>query len=122
MAPWWRRLEESSRRTPTSLRRLVLAPKPEPSEQQWSILRRMTQEKTERSNCRFAITETKNGKPQIIVERYHQTVSVLSNTVLGFDLLGGTTLEQAKKIVSLLNENILAVFVTQKQTGAVSGQ
>jgi hypothetical protein len=34
--------------------------------------------------------------------------------VLGFDLLGGTTLEQAKKIVSLLNENILDVFVTVK--------
>ena len=75
-----------------------------------------------RSNCRFAITETKNGKPQIIVERYHQTISVLSNNVLGFDLLGGTTLEQAKKIVSLLNENILDVFVTQKQTGAAPGQ
>lgn len=82
----------------------------------------MTQDKTERSNCRFAIIETKNGKPQIIVERYHQTISVLSNTMLGFDLLGGTTLEQAKKIVSLLNENILDVFVTQKQTGPSPAQ
>jgi hypothetical protein len=79
----------------------------------------MTQEKTERSNCRFSITETKNGKPLIVVERYHQTISVLSNAVLGFDLLGGTTLEQAKKIVSILNENVLDVFVTVKQNGAV---
>jgi hypothetical protein len=62
----------------------------------------MTLEKTEPSNCRFAITETKNGKPLITVERYHQTISVLNDTVLAFDLLGGTTLEQAKKIVSLL--------------------
>lgn len=82
----------------------------------------MTQEKTERSNCRFVVTETKNGKPLIIVERYHHTISLLSNTVLGFDLLGGTTLEQAKKIVSLLNENILDVFVNVNQTGLVPGQ
>jgi hypothetical protein len=35
------------------------------------------------------------------VERYHQTISALNNTVLGFDLLGGTTPEQAKKAVAL---------------------
>ena len=81
----------------------------------------MTEEKTERANCRFVIKQTSDGKPQIIVERYHQSISVLNNTVLGFDLLGGTTLEQAKKIVSVLNENVLNMFVTFKQSGAVSG-
>ena len=80
----------------------------------------MTEEKTERVNCRFAIRQTSDGKPQIVVERYHQSISVLNNTVLGFDLLGGTTLEQAKKMVSVLNENVLNVFVTVKQNGAVS--
>jgi hypothetical protein len=49
----------------------------------WSILRRMTQEKTERANCHFVIKQNPDGKPQIIVERYHQTISVLNNTVLG---------------------------------------
>ena len=77
--------------------------------------------KTERSNCRFVIRDTKDGKPQILVERYHQTVAVLSSAVLGFDLLGGTTLEQAKKVVAALNENVLDVFVTVKQTDAVPG-
>jgi hypothetical protein len=77
----------------------------------------MTQEKSERANCHFVIKQTSEGKPQIIVERYHQTISVLNNTVLGFDLLGGTTLEQAKKAVALLNENVLNVFVTQEQKG-----
>ena len=81
----------------------------------------MTEEKTERANCRFVIKQTSDGKPQIIVERYHQSISVLNNTVSGFDLLGGTTLEQAKKIVSVLNENVLNVFVTFTQSGAVSG-
>ena len=36
----------------------------------------MTQEKTERANCRFVINQTPAGKPQIIVERYHQTIAV----------------------------------------------
>lgn len=54
----------------------------------------MTQEKTERANCHFVIKQTLDGKPQIIVERYHQTISALNNGVLGFNLLGGTTLEQ----------------------------
>jgi hypothetical protein len=85
----------------------------------WSILRRMTQEKTERANCHFVIKQNLDGKPQIIVERYHQTISVLNNTVLGFDLLGGTTLEQAKKAVAFLNENVLNVFVTRKQHGTI---
>jgi len=81
----------------------------------------MTDEKTERANCRFVIKQTSDGKPQIVIERYHQSISILNNTVLGFDLLGGTTLEQAKKIVSVLNENVLNMFVTFKQSGAVSG-
>jgi hypothetical protein len=81
----------------------------------------MSEERTERANCHFVIKQTADGKPQIVVERYHQTISVLNNAVLGFDLLGGTTLEQAKKAVALLNENVLNVFVTQKQNGAVPG-
>ena len=81
----------------------------------------MSEEKTERANCHFVTKQTADGKPQVVVERYHQTISVLSNAVLGFDLLGGTTLEQAKKMVSVLNENVLDVFVTQKQNGAVPG-
>jgi hypothetical protein len=79
-----------------------------------SILPRMTQEKTERSNCQFVVKQSSDGKPQIVVERYHQTISSLSNAVLGFGLLGGTTAEQAKKLVALLNESVLDLFVTSK--------
>jgi hypothetical protein len=42
----------------------------------------------------------------------------LNNAVLGFDLFGWTTLEQAKTAVAFLNENVLNVFVTVKQNGA----
>jgi hypothetical protein len=76
-------------------------------------------EKTERSNCRFVIRDAKDGKAQILVEPFHQTIAALSGAMLGFDLLGGTTLEQAKKVVAVLNENILDVFVTVRQTGTV---
>jgi hypothetical protein len=56
----------------------------------------------------------RDGKPQIIVEHYHQTILALSGFVLGFHLLGGTIEEQAKKIVAVLNESVLDVFVTTK--------
>jgi hypothetical protein len=81
----------------------------------------MTQEKTERANCHFVIKQNPDGKPQIIVERYHQTISASNDTVLGFDFLGGTTLEQAKKGVAFLNENVLNVFVAVKQNAPVPG-
>jgi hypothetical protein len=42
--------------------------------------------KNRAANCHFVIKQNLDGKPQIIVERYHQTISVLNNTVLGFDL------------------------------------
>lgn len=77
-------------------------------------------EKTERSHCHFLVKEN-HGKPQIVVEPYHKTVAVLNNVIFGFDLLGGTTLEQAKKVVALLNENVLDVFVTVKENGAAPG-
>lgn len=79
----------------------------------------MTEPKTERTSCRFLINSTKDGKPQIVVKPFHKSVSLLANAVLGFDLLGGTTLEQAKRVAELLNENVLDVFVTEKQGGAL---
>jgi hypothetical protein len=77
----------------------------------------MADVKTERSSCRFVINNANDGKPQIIVKPLHLTVSLLANAVLGFDLLAGTTLEQAKRVAELLNENVLDVFVTEKQGG-----
>jgi hypothetical protein len=47
-----------------------------------------------------------------VVERFHQSIPALNNVVLGFELLNGTSQEQAKKVVALLNENVLTVYVT----------
>lgn len=40
---------------------------------------------------------------------------------LGFDLLGGTRTEEAKKLVEVLNEQVLDIFVTTKEEAAEAG-
>ena len=67
--------------------------------------------KTERSNCGFAAQQSADGRSQVVVKLFHETISQLNNAVVGFDLLGGITVEQAKKIAELLNENVLDLFV-----------
>jgi hypothetical protein len=71
----------------------------------------MGEAKTERSNCRFTV-QTNSGKPVIVLQLYQRTISLLRNTVVGFDLLGGTRAEEAKKLAEMLNERVLDVYVT----------
>jgi hypothetical protein len=65
---------------------------------------------TERSNCRFTIRKSGNEQPQLVAELFQQ-VSSLKHAKLGFELLNGTSVEQAKKIAAFLNEHVLNVFV-----------
>ena len=46
------------------------------------------------------------------VRPHHDTISALRGVQVGFELLNGITLEQAKKIVDVLNENVIGVSVT----------
>jgi hypothetical protein len=46
---------------------------------------------------------------------YQDTIPNLNRVSIGFDLLGGTKEEQAKKVADLLNEHVLDVFVTEKE-------
>lgn len=71
--------------------------------------------KTERSNCRFIVQQAENGKPVLVLQFFQQTISVLKEATLGFDLLGGTQAEEAKKLVEMLNERVLDMFVTMKE-------
>ncbi|HTE88352.1 MAG TPA: hypothetical protein VK639_05305 [Terriglobales bacterium] len=77
----------------------------------------MPEEKTQRSNCRFLLQQMPDGKPLIIVRLYQDTIPVLQKVVIGFDLLGGTQKEQAKKLTELLNEHVLDVFLTVTENG-----
>jgi hypothetical protein len=72
----------------------------------------MSQTTTNRSNCRFLVQQTSDGKAIVIVQLLHETIPALPNAVVGFDLLGGTRVEQAKRIADLLNEYVLDLFVT----------
>ncbi|MFZ1918814.1 MAG: hypothetical protein WAU58_14665 [Terriglobales bacterium] len=74
----------------------------------------MAEQKTERSNCRFTVQQDTDGKPLLVVQLYHDTIPALKGVMLGFDLLGGTQVETAKKFAAMLNEHVLDMFVTHE--------
>ena len=67
----------------------------------------------ERGGCRFVVT-THERKPQIRLELFHDTVSSLRSTKVEFEVLSGTTADQARTLVGAMNEMILGVIVTPK--------
>jgi hypothetical protein len=73
----------------------------------------------ERSNCHFAVPRTSDGKPVLVVQLYQDSIPSLKGTTLGFDLLGGIGVEQAKKVAEMLNEHVLDLFLI---TGGKSGE
>lgn len=69
--------------------------------------------KSERGGCRFVVTKTDEGKPMIELELFHDTVSVLRSLKIEFEVLSGSTAEQARILVGAMNEMILGVIVTK---------
>jgi hypothetical protein len=74
----------------------------------------MTDRKTERSNCRFTV-QGSDDKPLLVVQLYQDTIPALKGSSFGFDLLGGTRLEAARKLAETLNEHVLDIFVTTRE-------
>lgn len=70
----------------------------------------MADKAVERGGCRFIAAQTADGKPTIAIEVFH-TVPSLATTSIAFDLLGGTTLAQAKALAEDMNERILGIVV-----------
>ena len=68
---------------------------------------------TERSGSRFAV-RTVEGKAVIQLELFHGTASGLKAVSIAFELLGGTTWDQAKELVDAMNERIVGVIVTPR--------
>jgi hypothetical protein len=68
---------------------------------------------SERGGCRFVVTKTDEGKPMIQLELFHDTVSVLRSVKIEFEVLSGTSVEQARILVGAMNEMILGVIVTK---------
>lgn len=57
------------------------------------------------------MAKTSEGKPAIHLELFHPVPS-LANTAIAFELLSGTTLEQARKLSEIINERVIGVSVT----------
>jgi hypothetical protein len=65
----------------------------------------------ERGNCRFIVSTTPDGKPGLRVELFHDSVPTLARRTVGFELLRGTSVEDARKLAELMNERILGVVI-----------
>jgi len=72
----------------------------------------MAEKKTERSNCRFRVERASDGKPILVVELFQDTIPMLRQVLIGFELLGGMRIEDGKKLAEMLNEHVLELFVT----------
>ena len=70
----------------------------------------MADKAVERGGCRFIAAQTADGKPTIAIEVFH-TVPSLATTSIAFELLGRTTLAQAKVLAEDMNERILGIVV-----------
>ncbi len=76
----------------------------------------MTTTKTEREGVGFGIGR-QGGSIVIEVRPHHNIIPALRGIQVGFELLNGITPEQAKKIVDVLNENIIGVQITSASDG-----
>jgi len=83
----------------------------------------MATTKVERAGVGFGIGR-QSGSIILEVRPHHDTISALRSVQVGFELLNGITLEQAKKILDVLNENVVGVLATtasDEKTEAASG-
>ena len=71
----------------------------------------MATTKIERASVGFGLGR-QGGAITIEVRPNHDTISAFRGVQVSFELLNGITLEQAKKVVDVLNENVIGVLVT----------
>jgi hypothetical protein len=70
--------------------------------------------KPELSGCRFLLSKTDAGIPIIKLELFHNTAPSLKGLTVGFELLSGVSLDQAKTLVDAMNERIIGVMITKQ--------
>jgi len=73
----------------------------------------MTESNVERSSCRFKALQGTDGKSVIRMEMFHQTVPSLAGMTLEFELLSGTTPDQARKLAESVNDRVIGVLITK---------
>jgi hypothetical protein len=83
----------------------------------------MATTKLERAGVGFDIGRP-SGSIILEVRLHHDTISTLKGVQVSFELLNGITLERAKKILDVLNENVIGILATtasDEKTEAASG-
>lgn len=73
----------------------------------------MASNNIQKSNCRFLVSSGEDGKPRIKLDLFHQTVSCLTGMSIEFEVMGGTSLQQAKALAESINDKIIGIVVTQ---------
>jgi hypothetical protein len=73
----------------------------------------VTSPNIQKSNCRFQVSAGEDGRPRIKLDLFHQTVSCLAGMTIEFEVMGGTTLQQAKVLAESINDKVLGIVVTQ---------
>jgi hypothetical protein len=66
-----------------------------------------------RDSCRLKAMQGTDGKCIIRIEMFHQTVPLLKDATVDFELLNGTTLEQARKLAESVNDRVTGILITK---------
>ena len=73
----------------------------------------MESPKVEHGSCRFKAVKGPDGKPVIHLELFHKSVTSPEGITIEFELLSGSTIEQAKSLRDAANDRILGVIVSK---------
>jgi len=73
----------------------------------------MANSNIERGSCRFKAMQGADGKSVIRMEMFHQTVPSLADMTLDFELLAGTTPDQARKLAESVNDRVIGILITK---------
>ncbi len=67
----------------------------------------------ERDSCRFKAIQGADGKFVVRMEMFHKTVSLLADATVDFELLNGTTADQAKRLAESMNDRVTGILMTR---------
>jgi hypothetical protein len=67
----------------------------------------------ERGSCRFKAIQGTDGKFVVRMEMFHETVPLLKDATVDFELLNGTTLNQARNLAESMNDRVTGVLITK---------
>ena len=73
----------------------------------------MTNSIVERGSCRFKAMQGTDGKSVIRMEMFHHTVPSLADMTVEFELLSGTTPDQARKLAESVNDRVIGILVSK---------